>query len=257
MATSLGHPSERSPASEYADADSSRPPVVRRRHYRASILRGDFFVLWNLKSFLEGTLRQWIQPGMAVADVGCGEQPLRAVVEGLGGRYTGVDVVQNDQGTVDVVADISRVPLPANMFELVLCTEVLEHVPDPLAAVAELRRLCRPGGAIIITTPFAYPLHEEPHDFLRLTPHMLRWCAREVDLDLRELTLLGDELQVAATLWCNLWSRRRGRGKLRSAWNVLMRLPVNLLVLGLTPLQRLLPRKYFLNTCCLLLKPQE
>jgi SAM-dependent methyltransferase len=240
--------------------EESKPGAARwmppRRHrYYASILHGDFFVLQNLKRFLQRVLPQYVQPGVAVVDIGCGEQPLRNVVENLGGNYTGVDVDQNVRGTVDVIADISCVPLPDNSFDVVLCTEVLEHIPDTSAAFVELRRLCRPGGVVILTTPFMYPLHEEPHDFVRLTPHMIRRCADASGLDPAELTIGGDELQVAATVWCNLWSRAGAGSKLRSAWNLLVRLPVNLLVLGLSPLfHRVLPRKYFLTTCCVLLK---
>jgi SAM-dependent methyltransferase len=193
-----------------------------------------------------------------VADVGCGEQPLRRMVESLGGKYTGIDVGQNLEGTVDVVADITDVPLPDGSFGLILCTEVLEHIPETSAAFAELSRLCKAGGAILVTTPFAYPLHEEPNDYVRLTPAMIRRCAARHGLEVAELTTAGDELQVGATVWCNLWSRAGAgkRGGLRSAWNLLMRFPVNLLVLGLSPLlHSALPRKYFLNTCCILRKP--
>jgi SAM-dependent methyltransferase len=255
MSTELQRASQESQFSEHRDTAATPSRPIRRGRYSASILRGDFFVLRNLKSFLEQSLRRWVQAGVTVADVGCGEQPLRSLVEGLGGEYTGVDVVQNRQGTVDVTADITKIPLPRDSFGLVLCTEVLEHIPDTSAAVAELKRLCRPGGAIIITTPFTYPLHEEPYDFVRLTPHLLQRLAIEHSLEIYELTTLGDELQVAATVWCNLWTRGSGpRGRLRSAWNLIMRLPVNLVVLGLAPLQKHLPRKFFLNTCCILLK---
>ena len=220
-------------------------------------MRGDYFVLRSLKRFFDRTIPEWVRPGESVLDVGCGEQPLRPLIEGLGGIYTGVDVGQNLRGTVDVVADITRVPLPDNSFGVVLCTEVLEHIADTGAALTELKRLCRPGGAIILTTPFMYPLHEEPYDFVRLTPHMIRRCASEHGLEVAELTTEGDELQVAATVWCNLWSRRGGKpSRARSTWNLLMRLPLNLVVGGLSPLLHShLPRKYFLTTCCILRKP--
>jgi SAM-dependent methyltransferase len=167
-----------------------------------------------------------------------------------------VDVAQNLQGTVDLIADIGDIPLPDDSCDVVLCTEVLEHIPGTSAAFAQLCRLCRPGGVIVLTTPFAYPLHEEPYDFVRLTPHMLRRCAESNRLEVVELTAGGDELQVLATVWCNLWSRGSGRrNRVRSAWNLAMRLPLNVVVWALTPLlHSLLPRKYFLNTCCILLK---
>jgi SAM-dependent methyltransferase len=231
--------------------------LVRRTAYRASIVRGDFFVLQHLKAFLERALHDSVRPGVRVGDIGCGEQPLRGLVERLGGAYTGVDVQQNVQGTVEVIADICKVSLPDGSFDLVLCTEVLEHVPDTFAAFSELARLCDTGGAIILTTPFAYPLHEEPHDFVRLTPYQIDECARSNGLEIAHLSTSGNELEVVATVWCNLWSRTGAlpRSLTRTAWNVLMRLPVNVLMYAMSrAVGSLLPNKYFLNTFCILTK---
>ncbi len=233
----------------------SVPP--RRRTYQTSIARGDYFVVSQLQAFLERALREWVKPGTAVADIGCGEQPMRPLIAALGGRYTGIDTHQNAEGSVDLVADITNVPCPDGSFGVILCSEVLEHVSNTYGAVTELARLCRPEGAIIITTPFAYPLHEEPYDFVRLTPHQVRQYARANNLEVAHLSTSGNELQVAATVWCNLWSRvgRAPPGALRSLWNVAMRLPVNGVVYVLSPLvESLLPRKYFLNTLCVLVK---
>jgi SAM-dependent methyltransferase len=222
------------------------------------MLRGDFFVLRNLKEFLESTLRERVKPGTRVADVGCGEQPLRALITTLGGRYTAIDLHQNADNTVDVLADITSIPLPDEAFDLLVCSEVLEHVSDPNAALAELGRLCQPGGSIVITTPFAYPLHEEPRDFVRLTPYQLTRYADGNQLEVVQLTTAGDELQVLATVWCNLWSRSgpQPRSLWRAFWNAAMRLPVNAMVYALGPAVRsLLPHKYFLSTFCILAKP--
>jgi SAM-dependent methyltransferase len=231
--------------------------LARKRRYRASILRGDFFVLRHLKSFLESTLRDRVRRGANVADVGCGEQPFRSLIEQLGGSYTGIDIAQNSVGSVDVVADIASIPLPAESFDLLVCSEVLEHVSNTTAAFAELARLCKIGGSIILTTPFAYPLHEEPQDFVRLTPYQVRECACSGGLEVAHLSTSGNELEVVATVWCNLWTRSNLMvpSLLRSAWNALMRLPLNGLVYAISPvLHPLLPRKYFLNTLCVLIK---
>jgi SAM-dependent methyltransferase len=207
---------------------------------------------------LQRALREWVRPGALLADIGCGEQPLRAFITELGGSYTGIDVQQNQQGNVDVVADITDIPLPGESFDVILCTEVLEHVPDTHAAFAELVRLCKKGGSVILTTPFSYPLHEEPYDFVRLTPHQIRECARRYGLEVVHLETSGNELEVAATVWCNLWTRMspERRGFARSIWNVLMRLPVNAVAYTLSALVgSILPRKYFLSTLCVLVKP--
>ena len=174
---------------------------MRRAVYRANIARGDFFVLRNLQTFLHRALAESVSAGTIVGDIGCGEQPLRQTIESLGGSYVGVDVGQNRSGTVDVLAPITEVPLPDAIW-VILCTEVLEHVPDTSGAFSELGRLCQAGGTIIVTTPFAYPLHEEPHDYVRLTPHQITQCAARNGLETVELTTAGDELSLA-TVWCN------------------------------------------------------
>lgn len=73
----------------------------------------------------------------------------------------------------DVLADVTAVPVADGCADCVLCTEVLEHLPDPRACVGEVVRLLRPGGAFIASVPFLYPVHADPHDFQRFTPEGL------------------------------------------------------------------------------------
>ncbi len=54
-------------------------------------------------------------------------------------------------------ADITRLPFAAGSFDLVICSEVLEHVPDHMQAVAEISRVTRPGGQLVISVPCAWP----------------------------------------------------------------------------------------------------
>ena len=67
--------------------------------------------------------------------------------------------------------DLCRPPeqLPGP-FDLVICEQVLEHVPNPLVAVETLRRLCAPGGHVYVSTPFLVRLHDWPGDYWRFTP---------------------------------------------------------------------------------------
>lgn len=59
------------------------------------------------------------------------------------------------------------------MFDCILCTEVLEHVPDPVIALQEMRRVTRPAGILLLTVPLSEQLHEEPYDFYRFTRYAL------------------------------------------------------------------------------------
>ncbi|HEX5688589.1 MAG TPA: methyltransferase domain-containing protein, partial [Roseiflexaceae bacterium] len=58
-------------------------------------------------------------------------------------------------------------------FDSILCTEVLEHTPDPLQVLRELWRVTKPGGRLLLTVPLSEQLHEEPYDFWRFTKYAL------------------------------------------------------------------------------------
>ena len=107
-----------------------------------------------------------------VLDVGCGEKPyadwLRAADE-----HVGLDVVDGD--AVDVVVTPGAAwPFEDQSFDAVLCLQVLEHVSDPEHVVAEIARVLRPGGTCVMTVPFAYNEHDDPHDYRRLSRHGAR-----------------------------------------------------------------------------------
>jgi 2-polyprenyl-3-methyl-5-hydroxy-6-metoxy-1,4-benzoquinol methylase len=60
-----------------------------------------------------------------------------------------------------IVDDITDSELPAHSFDLVLCSEVLEHIPDPSRALAGIRRVVAPGGFLVISTPQRHSLMEQ------------------------------------------------------------------------------------------------
>jgi SAM-dependent methyltransferase len=86
----------------------------------------------------------------------------------------------------DVLADIVKMPFPEDTFDAIICSEVFEHLPDPVAAARELRRVLKPGGRLILTTRFAFPIHDAPGDFLRYTPYMLRRIFADWDVEALE-----------------------------------------------------------------------
>jgi SAM-dependent methyltransferase len=79
----------------------------------------------------------------------------------------------------DLVADAHRLPFKDGEFSTILCTEVLEHLRDPRTAIAEMRRVLRPGGTLILTTRFVYPIHDAPGDYWRFTCYGLRELFKE------------------------------------------------------------------------------
>jgi SAM-dependent methyltransferase len=75
---------------------------------------------------------------------------------------------------VHVVCDLARLPFADGSIDGILSEAVLEHVPDPVAHVAEMRRVLRPGGRILCYLPFVFPFHASPHDYSRWTQSGLR-----------------------------------------------------------------------------------
>ncbi|CAE7702475.1 unnamed protein product, partial [Symbiodinium sp. CCMP2456] len=68
-------------------------------------------------------------------------------------------------GQIDVVSDIGSIPLPDESFDLVICTDVLEHVLNPKRAMHEMGRLLKPGGIVLLQVPFGGALHNLPHHY--------------------------------------------------------------------------------------------
>lgn len=75
----------------------------------------------------------------------------------------------HDKGLIDVFGSVTDLPFGDQCFDVVLCTEVLEHVNDPQRALNEFYRVLKPEGHVVLSVPFLYQMHEQPYDFFRYT----------------------------------------------------------------------------------------
>ena len=124
-------------------------------------------------------------------DCGSGRSPYRALLAERGASVTSVDV-EDRSGEIDLLADIQEMPQIADSsFDTVLCTQVLEHVPRPWRAMAELARVLRPGGRLILSVPHLSAVHEAPHDFYRYTRHGLETLSAEAGLEVERIEPTG------------------------------------------------------------------
>lgn len=115
-----------------------------------------------------------------ILDLGCGAVPLFAQYNSLVDQITCVDWTNSAHGNnyVDIVADLNApIPIDSAFCDTVLLTDVLEHIAEPGALLAEIFRMLRVDGVLIGSVPFLYRLHEEPHDHYRYTIHALRRLA--------------------------------------------------------------------------------
>ena len=73
-------------------------------------------------------------------------------------RYTGTDLDASRYRHIDGIqtADLTATPFAANTFDVIICSHVLEHVPDDAAAFADLFRILKPGGHALLLVPLAH-----------------------------------------------------------------------------------------------------
>lgn len=93
---------------------------------------------------------------------------------------------------LDYVCDITSIPVDDGSFDAVICTEVLEHVPDPVAAVRELCRVTREGGRLFISAPLGSGIHQEPyHYFGGFSPYFYEKYLADFGCEIVEIKPLG------------------------------------------------------------------
>ena len=134
----------------------------------------------------------------SVLDLGAGTKPYAPLYEKYFARCVSVDVPHSPHDTsgVDVMSSADALPFPDGDFDCVICTEVLEHCPNPRGVMCEIARVLRTGGRAFITTPFLLPLHEMPYDYYRYTPSGLRHLAAQAGLEVRRLVPRGSYVSV-------------------------------------------------------------
>jgi glycosyltransferase involved in cell wall biosynthesis/SAM-dependent methyltransferase len=188
-------------------------------------------------------------------DVGCGDKKYLPLFAPSVENYFGVDRPMNKRGRVDLYGDAHHLPIAAESLDVVLSTQVLEHLPEPVMAVSEFRRVLKQDGVLILTAPLIFYQHGVM-DYYRWTSsglkHLLSSCG---------LTILSLKPQVSSAitllemtnryLLFFLWPELRSRGRFGKLLGVafkpvlyLVAICLNLLGLVLT---RLLPQNYDLT----------
>lgn len=137
-----------------------------------------------------------LSPGARVLDAGAGASKYRPFFKHC--RYETQDFCQYEGELVkylepiDHVCDISRIPMVDKSLDALLCTEVIEHVVDPVVVLREFARLLKPGGKLLLTAPLLSHLHMEPyHYFGGFTHYWYRHWLPAAGFEVESITPVG------------------------------------------------------------------
>lgn len=117
-----------------------------------------------------------VSPQDRLLDLGCGSKPYAPLFSHVT-DYVGVEIEPGPK--VDVVAPAWKLPFPDNSFDVLISTQVLEHVSKLPEAVAEIKRVVKPGGKIFISAPLTFIEHGTPYDYWRFTRYGFEYIFRE------------------------------------------------------------------------------
>ncbi len=164
----------------YRTLERRLPPALRRYllFFEAEIERA------------VGWFSQSLAAGSRVLDAGAGE--CQYVSYFAGHRYAAIDLGIGDAAwnyrALDAIADLTAIPFPDACFDACVNIVTLEHVKQPAAVVAEMARVLKPGGRLLLIVPLEWEVHQAPHDYFRYTRYGAAWLLEQagfIDADIR------------------------------------------------------------------------
>jgi len=140
-----------------------------------------------------------------VLDIGCTDRRFAGLLP-EGCSYIGLDYPSTALGMYhtrpDVFGDARTLPFPNSSLQGAIMKDVLEHVPGPEVALAELGRVMERGGILVLWMPFIYPIHDAPYDFQRYTEHGHREYLARHGFEVSELEPVLTPVETVSLMLC-------------------------------------------------------
>ena len=150
---------------------------------------------FHTKELLKPVLSHYCR-GQAV-DIGAGRGKYKAVIQAYSDYYISLDDLSSEyqfgghNPCLDVIGNVLALPFVDQAFDTAICTEVIEHVPDPFQLFSELARILKPGGHLLLSSSWAAAYHREPKDYWRFSPDAYAALAEKFGLELVEVHKKG------------------------------------------------------------------
>lgn len=136
----------------------------------------------------------------SLLDIGAGPQRYRPIIENLNIKYMSCDLPGSlNQKSQDILGDALKLPVKSNSYEFCLQIQVLEHLNLPQISINEAMRVLKPGGKLLMSTNFLYPIHGEPHDYFRFTKYGLEDLIKNAGLQLVSIIEIGGLFKFLST----------------------------------------------------------
>lgn len=157
----------------------------------------------NIRDDFIKTHASKLPPKTKIIDVSSGNKPYKEIFshcEYLSHEFNGnsniLDTFRGEKTKKldhDIYSPIDAIPVSNDEFDFVLCSEVFEHIPEPIKAMKELVRICKPGGKILITAPFTSGVHQEPYHFYSgFSPFFYNFLKEKYNLNIIDFKSQGD-----------------------------------------------------------------
>ena len=147
---------------------------------------------WYVNRFVENVATS-LPTGSSILDAGAGESIYKKFFSHC--NYKAIDLAVGESrwnyANLDYVGFLHEMPIENEMFDAVLCTQVLEHLEWPRESVKEMHRVIKPGGKLYMTVPMAQNEHQVPYDFFRYTSYGLESICKHAGFNNIKITPFG------------------------------------------------------------------
>ena len=201
--------------------------LIEKEQFEPSVL-GPFINPFHIAR--AGLLRNIRSLGSAVTgrtlDVGCGTKPYERFFRST--EYIGLEIettINRERKKADVFYDGGAFPFGNGEFDSLVTNQVFEHVFNPPEFLAEVNRVLKPGGTLLLTVPFVWDEHEQPHDYARYSSFGIRHVLERHGFEIVSLIKSVNDVRVFAQLL-------NGYLYKKTVWNTLLRQVTTLTVMA-------------------------